>query len=61
MGYWPTFDFSTVASGLWDGSFDFWITSSDHLTSKDIVSDLTICTINHGVKNPYKGRDNSRL
>jgi len=50
------FDFSTVASGLWLGSFDFWITSSDHPSQKDIVSNLTIWTMNHGVKNPYKGR-----
>ena len=50
------FDFSTVASGAWDVSFDFWITSTDRPTSKDIVSDLTIWTVNHGVKNPYKGR-----
>jgi hypothetical protein len=50
------FDFSTVASGLWLGSFDFWITSSDHPTTKDIVSNLTIWTMNHGVKNTYKGR-----
>ena len=49
------FDFSTVANGLWLGSFDFWITSSDHPASKDIVSDLTIWTMNHGEKNPYKG------
>jgi hypothetical protein len=50
------FDFSTAASGLWLDSFDFWITSSDHPSSKDIVSDLTIWTMNHGEKNPYKGR-----
>jgi hypothetical protein len=50
------FDFSTNAGGLWLGSFDFWITRSDHPTQKDIVSDLTIWTTNHGVKNPYKGR-----
>lgn len=49
------FDFSTVASGLWFGSFDFWITSSDHPTSKDTLSNLTIWTINHGVTNKYKG------
>jgi hypothetical protein len=50
------FDFSTVANGPWLESFDFWITSSDHPASKDIVSDLTIWTMNHGEKNPYKGR-----
>ena len=50
------FDFSTNADGLWLGSFDFWITRSDHPTTKDIVSNLTIWTANHGVKNPYKGR-----
>jgi len=50
------FDFSTVASGLWLGSFDFWITRSDHPTTKDIVSNLTIWTMNHGVTNTYKGR-----
>ena len=50
------FDFSTVANGLWLESFDFWITSSDHPAAKDIVSDLTIWTMNHGEKNPYKGR-----
>jgi hypothetical protein len=50
------FDFSTVADGLWLGSFDFWITSSDHPSTKDIVSNLTIWTMNHGVKNTYKGR-----
>jgi hypothetical protein len=50
------FDFSTVADGRWLESFDFWITSSDHPTTKDIVSNLTIWTMNHGVKNTYKGR-----
>jgi len=50
------FDFSTVASGLWLGSFDFWITRSHHPTTKDIVSNLTIWTMNHGVTNTYKGR-----
>jgi len=50
------FDFTTVADGLWLGSFDFWITSSDRPASKDIVSNLTIWTMNHGEKNPYKGR-----
>jgi hypothetical protein len=50
------FDFSTVASGRWIESFDFWITSSDHPTTKDIVSNLTIWIVNHGVKNTYKGR-----
>ena len=52
------FDFATVASGLWLGSFDFWITRSDHPTTKDIVSNLCIWTMNHGVKPSavYKGR-----
>jgi hypothetical protein len=50
------FDFTTDANGLWLDSFDFWITSSDHPTTKDIVSNLTIWTMNHGEKNPYKGR-----
>jgi hypothetical protein len=52
------FDFATVASGLWLGSFDFWITSSDHPTTKDIVSNLCIWTMNHGVRSSavYKGR-----
>jgi hypothetical protein len=52
------FDFTTVANGLWLGSFDFWITSSDHPTTKDIVSNLCIWTINHGLKpsDVYKGR-----
>jgi len=34
------FDFTTVGSGLWCESFDFWITSSDRPSSKDIVSNL---------------------
>jgi hypothetical protein len=52
------FDFTTVADGLWLGSFDFWITSSDHPTTKDIVSNLCIWTMNHGLKpsDVYKGR-----
>jgi hypothetical protein len=50
------FDFSTAASGLWVESFDFWITRSDHPSSKDIVSNLTIWTGNHGLKPAYKGR-----
>jgi len=52
------FDFTTVAKGLWLGSFDFWITRSDHPTTKDIVSNLCIWTINHGLKpsDVYKGR-----
>jgi hypothetical protein len=36
------FDFTTDASGLWLASFDFWITSSDHPTKNDIVSNLCI-------------------
>ena len=52
------FDFTTVASGLWLGSFDFWITSSDHPATKDIVSNLCIWTINQGLKpsDVYRGR-----
>ncbi len=50
------FDFSTVASGLWLGSFDFWITRSDHPTAKDIVGNLTVWTMNHGLTPAYKGR-----
>ncbi len=52
------FDFSTVASGLWLESFDFWITRSDHPGTKDIVSNLCIWTMNHGLKpsDAYKGR-----
>jgi hypothetical protein len=50
------FDFSTVASGLWLESFDFWITRSDHPSTTDIVSNLTIWTMNHGVEPTYKGR-----
>jgi hypothetical protein len=52
------FDFTTVADGLWLGSFDFWITSSDHPTTKEIVTNLCIWTINHGLKpsDVYKGR-----
>jgi len=50
------FDFSTVASGRWIESFDFWITRSDRPATKDIVSNLTIWTMNHGVEPTYKGR-----
>jgi hypothetical protein len=50
------FDFSTVASGLWLGSFDFWVTRSDRPLSKDIVSNLTLWTMNHGLRPSYKGR-----
>jgi hypothetical protein len=52
------FDFNTVANGLWLASFDFWITSSDHPTKNDIVSNLCIWTMNHGLKpsDVYKGR-----
>lgn len=42
------FDATTLATGAWDLSFDFWITNSDHPTSKEIVSDLTIFIVNHG-------------
>ena len=49
------FDFSTVTSGLRLEGFDFWIKLSDHPGTKDIVSNLTIWTMNHGVKNTYKG------
>ena len=50
------FNYSTVARGLWLESFDFWITRSDHPSAKDIVSNLTIWTMNHGLKPSYKGR-----
>ncbi|WP_420236228.1 hypothetical protein ACOBR2_11350 [Telmatobacter bradus] len=52
------FDFVTVANGLWLASFDFWITSSDHPAKNDIVSNLCIWTMNHGLKpsDVYKGR-----
>lgn len=52
------FDFNTAADGLWLASFDFWITSSDHPTEKDIVSNLCLWTVNHGVtpSEVYKGR-----
>jgi len=52
------FDFATTASGLWLASFDFWITSSDHPAKNDIVSNLSIWTMNHGLKpsDVYKGR-----
>ncbi len=50
------FDFATVGSGRWIESFDFWITRSDRPGTKDIVSNLTIWTMNHGVESSYKGR-----
>jgi len=52
------FDFNTVANGLWLASFDFWITRTDHPTQNDIVSNLCIWTMNHGLKpsDVYKGR-----
>jgi hypothetical protein len=52
------FDFTTVADGLWLGSFDFWITDSDHPSKNNIVSNLCIWIINHGLKpsDVYKGR-----
>jgi hypothetical protein len=50
------FDFASVGSGRWVESFDFWITRSDRPSSKDIVSNLTIWTMNHGAEPPYKGR-----
>lgn len=52
------FDFTTTANGLWLASFDFWITSSDHPTKNEIVSNLCIWTMNHGLKpsDAYKGR-----
>jgi hypothetical protein len=50
------FDFMTEASGLWLGSFDFWITSNDRPGTKDIVSNLTIWEVNHGLTNVYKGQ-----
>ena len=50
------FDFTTVASGRWCESFDFWITSSDRPTAADIVSNLCVWTTRHGVYPDYKGR-----
>ena len=50
------FDFATVGSGLWCESFDFWITRSDRPSSKDIVSNLTLWTMKHGLEPTYKGR-----
>ena len=50
------FDFSTVGTGRWYESFDFWITSSDRPTQKDIVSNLCIWTMNHGAEPAYEGR-----
>jgi regulation of enolase protein 1 (concanavalin A-like superfamily) len=50
------FDFSTVGSGLWCESFDFWITSSSQPRPKDIVANLTLWTNKHGVEPSYKGR-----
>jgi hypothetical protein len=50
------FDFTTVGSGLWCESFDFWITSSDRPSQADIVSNLCIWTSKHGVEPTYEGR-----
>jgi len=50
------FDFTTVASGRWCESFDFWITSSDRPTTADIVSNLCVWTTKHGVEPAYNGR-----
>jgi hypothetical protein len=50
------FDFETVAGGCWCESFDFWITSSDRPSPKDIVSNLCIWTMNHGAEPAYRGR-----
>lgn len=50
------FDFETVGSGLWCESFDFWITSSNRPSTKDIVSNLCIWTMNHGAEPAYEGR-----
>ena len=50
------FDFETVASGIWCESFDFWITSSDRPTTKDIVSNLCIWTMKHEAEPAYEGR-----
>ena len=50
------FDFTTVASGLWCESFDFWITRSDRPSSKDIVANLCVWTMKHGLEPSYKGR-----
>jgi hypothetical protein len=49
------FDFETVGSGLWCESFDFWITRSDRPSPKDIVSNLCLWTMNHGLEPSYKG------
>jgi hypothetical protein len=50
------FDFTAVGSGLWCESLDFWITRSEHPTSKDIVSNLCLWTMKHGLAPSYKGR-----
>jgi hypothetical protein len=50
------FDFATVGSRLWCKSFDFWITRSDRPGSKDIVSNLCLWTMTHGLEPSYKGR-----
>ena len=50
------FDFTTVASGRWCESFDFWITRSDRATPADIVSNLCVWTTKHGVEPAYQGR-----
>jgi hypothetical protein len=50
------FDFDAVGSGRWCESFDFWIASSDRPTTKDIVGNLCIWTMNHGAVPAYEGR-----
>jgi hypothetical protein len=50
------FDFAAAGSGLWCESFDFWITRSDRPSSKDIVANLCIWTMKHGLAPSYKGR-----
>jgi predicted permease len=45
-----------VGSGLWCESFDFWITRSDRPSSKDIVANLCLWTMKHGLGPSYKGR-----
>ena len=50
------FDFSTLASGRRIENLDFRVTRSDHPPTEDIVSNLKIWTMNHGVGPTYKGR-----
>jgi len=50
------FDFATVGSGRWGESFDFWITSSDRPSQKDIVSNLCVWTMKNGLEPANRGR-----